>query len=203
MFPRLILRPRNRYLNLLQFTRERWGYPPPPQQEQRKEFNIAKDTNSVPLIDSLGYMLWPPGIFPPPGIDPSEVSSSTTSDIELHTSQNPQESKMFSRERRETFFFWATILLVCIYTFLTMKILIDTDVPERAEALFLLLAKSPLCRNVFGPFICGVIVTICFQLVWAITTFSFGNPGLSWAMHLWVLGLLMVNHISRELCGLD
>jgi hypothetical protein len=105
MLPWLILCPRNRYLNPLPFTRERRGYPPPQQQGQHKEFNIAKDTNSVPLIDSSGYMLWLPGIFPPPGIDPSEVSSSATSDIELHTSQNPQESKIFSREGGESFFF--------------------------------------------------------------------------------------------------
>jgi hypothetical protein len=148
-------------------------------------------------------MLWPPGIFPLPGINLSEVSSSKTSDIELHTSRNPQESKMFSRERRETFFFWAITFLVCIYTLLTMKILIDTNCPERAEALFLLLAMSLLCRNVFWPFICGVIVTLCFQLVWTITTFSFGNPGLSSAMYLWVLGLFVVIHIFRGLCGLD
>jgi hypothetical protein len=153
MRPRLILRPRKRYLNPLPFTRERRGYPPPPQQEQRKESNV-------------------------PEIDPIKICRPTTPEIELDNSQNPWESKMSSRKKRETFF-WTTIILMCIYTLLTMKILRDTDVPEIAEALFLLLAISLLCRNRFWSFISGAIVTLCFQLVWAITSFSFGTLGLS------------------------
>jgi hypothetical protein len=203
MRPRLILRPRNRYLDPLLSTRERRGYPSPQKQEQRKESNITKDTNLLPLIDSSGYMVWPPEVFPPPGIDPIDPNKSTTSDIELDTRQNPWESNMPSHEKRESFFFCTTSILMCIYTLLTIKIMIDTDVPEIAEALFLFLAISVLCRIVFPPFICGVIVTLCFQLVWALTTFSFGKPGLSWAMYFWVLGLFVVIHIFPGLCGLD
>jgi uncharacterized membrane protein YfhO len=48
-----------------------------------------------------------------------------------------------------------------------------------------------------------VMLTLCFQVVWAIKTFSFRNPGLSWATYLWLLGLFVVIHIFRGLCGFD
>jgi hypothetical protein len=91
----------------------------------------------MPLVDSSGYMLWPPGIFPPPGIGPSEVNSPTTTYSELDTRQNPQESKLSFREKKENFFLAARFLMA-IYGLLMIKIDIENDALEtRQNALVL------------------------------------------------------------------